>query len=142
MSEMKVDVEREMAHPAAKVWAVLANFGDLSWVPGAERVEVLGDGIGMTRRIYMPGMDPIDEVLDTLDNEACRFQYSIPRGMPMPLDDYQATVRVEALASGGSRIYWSARAQARGIDAATASGILQGSYTQMLDGLDTHLGAL
>ena len=96
MSEMKVDVERDMAHPAAKVWAVLANFGDLSWAPGTERVEVLGDGIGMTRRIYMPGMDPIDEVLEALDNEACRLRYSIPRGLPMPLDDYQATVRVLA----------------------------------------------
>ncbi|MBK6286094.1 MAG: SRPBCC family protein [Gammaproteobacteria bacterium] len=142
MSEMKVDVERDMAHPAAKVWAVLANFGDLSWAPGTERVEVLGDGIGMTRRIYMPGMDPIDEVLEALDNEACQLRYSIPRGLPMPLDDYQATVRVEALPGGGSRIHWSARAQPRGIDAATASGLMHGSYAQMLDWLDTHLGTL
>lgn len=142
MSEMKVDIERDMAHPAEKIWAVLANFGDLDWAPGSERVEVLGDGIGMTRRIFMPGMDPIDEVLEALDNEARQLRYSIPRGLPLPLDDYQATVRVAARPEGGARIYWSARARPRGVDAATASGILQRTYSQMLDWLDTHLGTL
>ncbi len=142
MSEMKVDIERDMAHPVEKVWGVLANFGDLDWAPGSERVEVLGDGIGMTRRIFMPGMDPIDEVLEALDNEAHQLRYSIPRGLPLPLDDYHATVRVEARPEGGARIYWSARARPRGVDAATASGLLEGTYSQMLDWLDTHLGTL
>ena len=140
MTEITVDIELALALTVATVSAVLPNFGDLDWAPGSERVEVLGDGIGMTRRIFMPGMDPIDEVREALENEARQLRYSIPRGLPLPLDDYQATVRVEARPEGGTRIYWSARARPRGVDAATASGILQDTYSQMLGWLDTHLG--
>jgi hypothetical protein len=141
MSEMQVDVEREMAHPAQEVWAVLGNFGDLSWAPGPERVEIIGDGVGMTRRIFMPGMDPIDERLEAIDHGERVLRYTIPRGLPMPIDDYRATVRVAALANGGSRVSWSALGHPRGVDTATASAILRDTYAHMLDWLDTHIGA-
>ena len=57
---VEVHVARDLDFPAATVWALLEDFGDISWAPGIDRIEVIGEGIGMIRRLHMQGMDPID----------------------------------------------------------------------------------
>lgn len=140
MSKLDVHVQRDLGHSPERVWGILGNFGDMSWTVGTERVEVIGEGAGMTRRLYMPGMsEPIDEVLESMDAGARTFSYTIPRGLPMPIAGYRATVRLEALPSGGCRVHWSATGSAVGMDAAQASGILEGAYAQMLGWLEDAL---
>ena len=39
---VKVSIEREFEVRAEKLWAILANFGDISWIPGIEKVELEG----------------------------------------------------------------------------------------------------
>ncbi len=65
--------QRQFNHPASAVWAVLEEFGNLDWTEGVERIELIGDGVGMIRRLFMPGMDPIDEQLTAVDSEAMWF---------------------------------------------------------------------
>ena len=46
---------RELDFPAQRVWAVLEDFGNMEWAMGPPKVEVLGTGEGMTRRILREG---------------------------------------------------------------------------------------
>jgi len=133
MSNVNVQAQRDFDQPLERVWARLADFGDISWTVGTERVEVVGSGPGMTRRIFMPGLEqPIEEVLESIDHAAHSFSYTIPRGFPMPIGNYLAQVRLEALPSGGCRVRWSGSGEALGVGTEQASQILEGVYAQML----------
>lgn len=131
-----------MAYPAEKVWAVLGDFGNMSWIEGPERIEVIGEGIGMTRRIHMAGIDPIDEILESLDEANLSFSYSIPN-MPMPVTDYLASVRLEATGDGTSRVYWSCTCTAsdKNMTEADVETMLTGTYQQLLGWLGAHLAS-
>jgi hypothetical protein len=138
MSDMQVEVTRDYAFAAETVWGVLADFGDLSWADNPS-TEVIGSGPGMIRRIRMPGLAPIDEVLDAIDHPARELSYSIPRGLPMPVRDYAAHIRVESLAPDACRVRWSATATPIGVSAEDAGKIIEGAYGQMLVWLEERL---
>ena len=54
---IEVDVVKELDAPVSKVWEMLENFGNLDWYPGWDRIEVLGSGVGMTRREFLDYVD-------------------------------------------------------------------------------------
>ncbi len=137
MSE--VVVSREFEVPAERVWAVLADFGDINWAPGMEKVEVIGEGPGMTRRIFMPDMEPIDEVLQSIDHEQRSLRYTIPRGNPLPIKDYLAGPTVVALNASHCRVDWLGQFSAAGISDAEAEDAVRGIYGMMLQWLDEHI---
>lgn len=133
MGNVNMHVEREFDYPGDRVWGILGNFADIGWCQGIERVEVHGNGPGMARHIHMPGLGaPIEEVLESIDAAARTFSYSIPRGNPMPVTNYLATVRVEDLGGARSRVHWSATGDATGMSGEQAAEILGGVYGQML----------
>lgn len=140
MNNVNMHVQRDFDYPSDRVWAVLGNFSDISWCMGIERVELLGSGPGMTRKIYMPGLGaPIEEVLESSDDAGLTFSYTIPRGNPMPVTNYLATVRVEDLGGARCRVHWSATAEATGISGEQAAAILGDVYAQMLGWLGDAL---
>lgn len=101
-----VHVARDLDFSAATVWALLEDFGDINWAPGIDKIEVIGEGIGMIRRLHLSGMEPIDEQLDSMDASTMTFAYSIPRGIPMPVTDYRANAKVTALDEGRCHLDW------------------------------------
>ncbi|MDY0007299.1 MAG: SRPBCC family protein [Spongiibacteraceae bacterium] len=131
---IEVTVERDLDAPLARVWALLEDFGNLDWFPGWTRIDVIGSGVGMLRRIHMEGMDPIDEKLESLDPAARTFSYSIPN-IPMPVTDYRADVRVTGT-DNGCRIIWRCQAKPAGIPAADAKAMLEGVYSDMISKLE------
>ena len=60
---INVHVSRTINHAPAVAWALLADYGNMSWT-GAPKFEVEGEGPGMIRRVIMDGLDPIEEVLE------------------------------------------------------------------------------
>lgn len=137
---MNLKVERDFAFPKAQVWEVLGDFGDIAWAAPGIQVDRIGQGPGMIRRLHMPGMEPIDEVLEAIDHDAHRFSYTIPRGLPMPITDYRAVVELESLGDDRCRVHWSAVGEATGdFTGEQAAEILTGAYAQMLDALQGHL---
>lgn len=133
---IKVNIEKELDAPVSRVWELLENFGNLDWYPGWERIEVIGSGIGMTRRIHMTGMDPIDEVLESMDTGSRSFSYTIPR-MPMPVSEYRASVEVESLDDGArTMVHWRCEAKPEGISEADGQAMLEGIYADMLAKLE------
>ena len=63
---VKVSIEREFDAPADKLWAMLANFGDISWIPAIETVVLEGEGVGMIRHVTTPGLPTLAERLDAI----------------------------------------------------------------------------
>ncbi len=135
----EVLVQRDYTFPAEKVWALLADFGNISWAPGMDKVEVIGEGVGMTRRIHMPDMDPIDEVLEHIDHDAMTLSYSIPTGIPMPVTDYRAGPTVVVTGDASCRIDWRGSASPVGVSDEEAGEIIKGFYTMLLQWVDEHL---
>lgn len=138
---LDIELIRDIDYPAEKVWSVLEDFGNMAWT-GALRVEVIGEGVGMTRRVMVEGMEPIDEVLESMDTANMTFTYTIPRGMPLPVTDYRAGARVERLDGGAARVIWSCTCNSAdpNLNEKDVQGLLKDAYSGMLDGLEAHLG--
>lgn len=140
MSGLSLTVQRDYDHSAARVWDVLGDFSNIEWAAPGIVIEKIGSGPGMTRRLHMPGMDPIDEVLEAIDPATRTFSYTIPRGLPMPITNYRAQVAVKSLDGDRSRVDWSATGDPTGdVSAEQAAEILRGAYAQMLNDLEALL---
>ncbi len=137
-----ISFQRTLPFSAATVWAVLEDFGNMDWA-GVKEVEVIGEGIGMTRRLHMDGMDPIDEVLESQDPATMSFSYSIPRGIPLPVTDYVASARIEAVDESECIAHWACTCTATDphMDEAQLEEMLHGTYTLLLDMVENHLRA-
>ncbi len=134
---VELTVTRKLNANADKVWAILGDFGNLSWVPGPDKVEVIGSGAGMIRRLYISGMDPFDEVLQSLHAQQKTFTYSIPKNAVIPFDNYVADVTVSAAADSTSQVTWHCTFDNGDMPEADAKSMLEGSYHMMLDALAT-----
>lgn len=120
-----------LAAPASGVWAVLADFGDLSWIPPVQDVEVTGDGPGMTRRITGTGPEPVLERLIEIDEESRTLRYSIDENNPIPVTRYEAVNSV-AEAEDGCTVTWTADYDiAEGGDDETVTGTIELIYGAM-----------
>ena len=136
---VEVHVARDLDFPAETVWALLEDFGDISWAPGIDRIEVIGEGISMIRRLHMQGMDPIDEKLSFLEPENMAFGYSIPQGIPMPVSDYSANAKVTALDAGRCHVDWYGRAKPEGASDEDAAAMIRGAYEMLLQWIAEEL---
>jgi len=113
---IEVKVERALEFGAQEVWAIIADFGDVSWVPGIERVELEGEGVGMVRHLTVPVFPQLHERLDAIDHEKMTLDYSIPAVEYIHLKDYSARAQVGELEGGRCRLVWSCKAEVDGVD--------------------------
>ena len=137
----QVHFERDIAFPVERVWAVLEDFGNMEWAPGVSRTELIGSGIGMTRRLHMDGMEPIDEVLESMDAANMTYSYSIPRGLPLPITDYLATARLEALDAHNTRVRWSCECSPvdPGLSPEELETMIHATYNLLVDMVSQYL---
>lgn len=135
-----VTVQRELPVAADRAWALISDFGDISWIPGMDKVEVSGEGPGMVRAIHMPGdAPPITERLESLDDENRVLEYTVPSGIPMPATDYKAWAKVVPLGDDRCRIDWNCKAQEVGVSPQEATAMAAGFYNQLLDWVAAEL---
>jgi hypothetical protein len=87
------------------VWAILSEFGDVSWIPPAGQVDVEGSGPGMRRHIHGTGDKPVVERLVALEPDRRVFSYSIDENNPIPTSTYLAMVTVGA-SGDGTEVTW------------------------------------
>jgi len=127
----KFGVTETLAFPLDTVWGLLRDFGNVSWVPGmGDSVRVEGEGVGMSRFFGTPGAE-IQETLVAFDEEGKTFSYEIPDNLPLPLDQYLATVQLTDLGGGRTQIEWSCEANPTG-SAEEAQAAVTGMYTMMV----------
>jgi carbon monoxide dehydrogenase subunit G len=112
--------------PVEDVWAVVGNFGDMSWMPGVDSCELEGDD----RVLTMFGMRVVEH-LHGRDEEACVISYGISDG-DLKFDQHLATVTITP-EGDGSHVVWDVEVD----DAAT--DMMGKSYQKGLEALKASL---
>jgi len=128
----RIVVTKELDAEAAAVWKLLANFGDVSWIPVADRVDVDGDGVGMRRLIHGAGEHPVIETLTYLNPDRMEVGYSITNN-PLPVSRFDAVVAVHPKPPG-SGIKWEVDYEPLGstdADAQAARDAVEAVYEMM-----------
>jgi len=124
----KAAAQAEIEASADAVYALLADFGSIGWMPGITKVEVDGEGEGMSRSIHAGGNEPIVEMLESLDPARRRVAYTITRNNPLPVTDYRAHCTAVPLGEGRSRLEWVGTFTPDGVDEATALARVEAMY--------------
>ena len=105
----KVEERVEINAPPAKVWAVLADFHDMSWLPPVEKTDGPGgNAIDATRRLTLKGGATIDEVLYKYEPDKMSYSYRITAVdvKVLPVTNYASTLAVEPGEGGKSVVFW------------------------------------
>ena len=133
---VEVSVEREFDADADRLWKILADFGDISWIPGIEKVELEGEGVGMIRHLTVPVYPQLHERLDSIDHEEMVLEYSIPAVEYIQVEDYAARAQVFDLGPGRCRTRMTCKAEATGPEAEART---RAFYVAMLGWIDEFL---
>ena len=64
---VEFNIEREFTVPADDLWATLVDFGDISWIPALEKVQLEGEGVGMIRHVTAPGLPQLHERMGAVE---------------------------------------------------------------------------
>lgn len=110
-----------------EVWALVSQFGDLSYLPGVESCTVEGD----VRTVNTMGME-IKEQLVARSDEDRSFTYAIVAG-PVPVESHEATVTVQPQGDA-SRVTWAVT-----VTPDEALGLFVPVYEGSLKALKAHL---
>jgi alkylation response protein AidB-like acyl-CoA dehydrogenase len=133
-------VTRTLDVPADALWQLVSDFGDTSWMPGPPKVERVGSGPGMERRIQGPDK-AIHERLESVDEASRTLVYTIPVNVPFPVTGYRATMRVTAKGAG-SELDWSASFTPAGAPEEAARKAIEGMYGVMIGWIETRVKAI
>ncbi len=128
-----------------QVWQIVADFANLDWFAGAEKVEKIGDGIGQVRRIYMPGMaEPVDEKLLSLDNEQYSLEYEVLEGAVNVMQNYRVHAQLHKLGDGETKAVWQGQfdgVTVEGVEPQQMIDVMQQTYDGMLSAIEAHAKA-
>ncbi|MFC3608822.1 SRPBCC family protein [Stutzerimonas tarimensis] len=141
---LQITVHHDFEAPATAIWELLADFADIQrWWPTDEasvqidRVELEGEGIGLTRHIYNKGFPaPVSERLDAQDPASLSYQLSIVGERPAGLTGYQATGRIEPMGDDSCRLHYRGEFTVQPGRAQEAEAFLRGAYALMFKGLE------
>ena len=108
----KLERDIEVNAPAAKVWAIIKNYDDMSWLPGVSKTEAKGgNAVGATRVLTLKDGGKITEEMKKYDEAKMSYAYRITdmtshkeithsgqnEKIPvLPVTDYSASISVEA----------------------------------------------
>lgn len=142
----EITTSHEFSHDATTLWEILADFSDIErWWPKddpaiqIEKVELEGEGIGLTRHIYNAGFPhAISERLDYLDPANKVYKLSMVNQIPAGITEYQATGTITETPTGCQLAYLS-RFSADEKDVAGAREFLEAAYQLMFRGLELTL---
>lgn len=144
--------------PAEKVWGIIQNYGDMSWLPPVKSTDVKGGNEkGATRVLTLKDGGTITEELKKYDAAKMSYSYKITdmstaktithagaeEKVPVvPVGNYSATITVEAQGAA-TAVHWKAgyyRAYTNNnppeeMNEATANAAIKGIFTSGLNNL-------
>jgi hypothetical protein len=134
-----ITIRKQLSVPAAAVWATLADFGNVDWIPGAGDVRVEGEGPGMRRVLSGSGPNPIVEQLLWVDPAGRRLSYEITDN-PLPVKRFAAVATVADIGSdaGVSAVSWEVDYEPDGDDE-LARGAIEAVYGLMADWIEQYV---
>ncbi len=135
-----IRVKEEINVPAERLWRLVADFGNVPWIPGGEAARTEGTGPGMVR-ILGAGDAEIRERLEQMNEAERTIVYTIPSGVPLPIRDYRSTMQVRGISGAASELDWSCTFAPEGVTEAEAGAQLENLYRMMIGWIRDHLGA-
>jgi len=137
----RIGVNEDFSRGAADVWKELSDFGGLDgWMPGVERCEVEGEGVGAVRTVEM-GPVKVVERLESFDDDGRSLSYALLEG-PMPLRNFVGTIEVSETGASSCRVEWSAAFDLpEGVSREQIAPGIEGGYGGALKALKVRLEA-
>lgn len=108
-SRRKVQESIEINAPADKVWSVMGNFQDLSWLPPVEKVEGTGgnEPNKAKRTITLKGGGVVEEELDKyVDKKSYFYRIDKVDVKVLPVNNYSSTIEIEPEGDGKTKVTW------------------------------------
>ncbi|GJE02410.1 SRPBCC family protein [Methylobacterium isbiliense] len=108
-SRKKVEEKVVINAAPEKVWAVVGNFQDMSWLPPVEKTEGKGGNeVKATRTLTLKGGATVDEELYKYSAEQRSLSYRINKVdvKTLPVNNYSSTIKVEPAEGGKSTVTW------------------------------------
>ncbi|MBY0298354.1 MAG: SRPBCC family protein [Methylobacterium sp.] len=108
-SRKKVEEKVVINAAPEKVWAVVGNFQDMSWLPPVEKTEGKGGNeVKATRTLTLKGGATVDEELYKYSAEQRSLSYRISKVdvKTLPVNNYSSTIKVEPAEGGKSTVTW------------------------------------
>jgi hypothetical protein len=109
-SRQKVTETIGIDAPPAKVWAAIADFHDMSWLPGVVKTTGAGgnEPDTATRQLTLDGGATIDESLYKYDAGEMSYSYRIDNVdvKVLPVNNYSSTITVVPADGGKSTVEW------------------------------------
>jgi len=133
-------VREEIDATEDRLWRVVADFGNVRWIPGGESARTEGSGPGMVRILGAEGAE-IRERLESRDDSARTIVYTIPTGLRLPITDYRATMTVRSAAERRSTLEWSCTFTPAGIPEAEAKAQVENLYRMMIGWIRDYLAS-
>jgi hypothetical protein len=108
-SPQKVEKTIVIKAEPAKVWAIVKDFGNMSWHPGIASTKLEKKGEETFRTLTLKSGGDIYEKLRTADDADMKMKYEIVSGVA-PVADYNAFMKVTAgPGAGESTVTWVGR---------------------------------
>ena len=131
----RVAMTQKLSAGAEQVWGRIGGFGTLhDWHPAIEKTELEGSGVGATRNLFLAGGGNVIERLDAEDSAGRSYTYSI-LDSPLPVANYQSTIKVVDNGDGSCTVDWSSNFDPDGAPEADAAGAVQGIFQAGFDAL-------
>ena len=108
-TRQKVSETVEINAPADKVWAVVGNFQDGSWIPVVEKTEGKGGNEPKaTRTLTLKGGATVEEELSKYDAAKKSLMYRIDKVdvKTLPVNDYSSWIEVEPDGADKTKVTW------------------------------------
>jgi hypothetical protein len=108
-SRQKVTETIEINAPVDKVWKVVGNFQDMSWLGIVAKTEGKGgNDINATRTLTLKNGGTVDEMLDKYSAEDHMYAYEITKVdvKVLPINDYSSHITVEADGDKSTVTWW------------------------------------
>ncbi len=138
----KVSTSMKLGVSAKQVWDLIGGFNALpDWHPAIEKSTIEGEegATGSVRRLGLAGGGEIVERLEQLDDSGRSYSYSIVSS-PLPLANYNATIRVSEDADGNATVEWSGEFDPAGASETDAMKVVEGIYQAGFDNLKKMFG--
>ncbi|MCA1384608.1 SRPBCC family protein [Bradyrhizobium sp. BRP23] len=94
----------------AKVWAVIGNFQDMSWLQPVTKTEgEKGNEIGATRKLTLTGGGTVEEELYKYEPDMQSYSYRITKVdvKVLPVTNYSSTLTVSPAPDGKAKLEWA-----------------------------------
>lgn len=134
----RTELSREIAVPAETAWSLLVDWGNTVWLPGPEKTEVVTRGQEVTRRLFIPGAEPIEETMLENDPSSMTLKYTIAVSELFQLADYSGRISVVP-ANNGCRVIWASSFSQGEMSDEEADAAANGNLNFLLGSLQDYL---